>query len=105
MASAVSIATLLTAPAFGFMGIGFPRIAMSWFAYGWGAALPGTWYLMARIDQTIRGTPVALSWRPVLVLLCFVAGLASIAILLLQRIRMRAGPGPRERLRPSEVVP
>jgi ABC-2 type transport system permease protein len=99
MAGAVSIATLLTAPAFGFMGISFPRIAMSWFAYAWGAALPGTWYLMARIDQTIRGTPIALSWRPVLVLMCFVAGLSSFAVLQLQRIRERAGPSPRE-LRP-----
>jgi ABC-2 type transport system permease protein len=105
MASAVSIATLLTAPAFGFMGIGFPRIAMSWFAYAWGAALPGTWYLMARIDQTIRGMPVALSWRPVLVLLCFVVGLSSLAVLFLQRIRVRAGPSPRERRRPGPVPP
>ena len=38
MASAVSIGTLLTAPAFGFMGIGFPRLGMSAFAYGYGRA-------------------------------------------------------------------
>jgi ABC-2 type transport system permease protein len=96
MASAVSIATILTAPAFGFMGISFPRIAMSPFAYGWGSALPGTWYLMARIDQTIRGTPADLSAHPVLVLLAFVVGLASVAAFLCERIRVRAGPSPRE---------
>jgi ABC-2 type transport system permease protein len=44
MASAVSIATLLTAPAFGFMGISFPRFAMGAFAYAWGrrCRAPGT---------------------------------------------------------------
>ena len=54
IASAVSIGTLLTAPAFGFMGIGFPRLGMNAFAYGYGALLPGTWYLTARIDQTVQ---------------------------------------------------
>jgi ABC-2 type transport system permease protein len=78
VAVAVSIATLLTAPAFGFMGIGFPRLGMNAFAYGYGEMLPGTWYLMARIDQTIRGTPVDLSWEPVLVLLGFVIVLISL---------------------------
>ena len=39
MATAVSIGTLLTSPAFGFMGIGFPRLGMNAFAYGWGALL------------------------------------------------------------------
>jgi ABC-2 type transport system permease protein len=106
MASAVSIATILTAPAFGFMGISFPRIGMSLFAYAWGSALPGTWYLMARIDQTIRGAPIALSAKPILVLLGFVVALSSLAALQLERIRVRAGPSPRE-LRPliGEVAP
>jgi ABC-2 type transport system permease protein len=89
MASAISIGTLLTAPAFGYMGIGFPRLAMGHFAYGWGAILPGTWYLTARIDQTIRGTPLELSWRPILVLLAFVVALATLAVLRLQAIRAR----------------
>lgn len=93
MASAISIGTLLTAPAFGFMGIGFPRIAMSAFAYGWGALLPGTWYLTARIDQTIRGTPPDLAWKPVLVLAGFVLGLAILVALRLVALRGR-GPTP-----------
>jgi ABC-2 type transport system permease protein len=106
MASAVSVATILTAPAFGFMGISFPRIAMSAFAYFWGQMLPGTWYLTARIDQTIRGTPLALSAKPVLVLLAFVVGLAGIAALQFERIRVRAGPSPREVApRASEATP
>jgi ABC-2 type transport system permease protein len=78
MLSAVSLGTLMTAPAFGFMGIGFPRLGMNAFAYGWGELLPGTWYLTARIDQTVRGTPVDLSSKPLLVLLAFTVGLAGL---------------------------
>lgn len=85
--TAVSIATLLTAPAFGFMGIGFPRLGMNAFAYHWGALLPGTWYLMARIDQTIRGTPLGLSWKPILVLLAFVIAFAGLAAWRLEGMR------------------
>ncbi len=90
MASAVSIGTLLTAPAFGFMGIGFPRLGMSAFAYGYGSLLPGTWYLIARIDQTVRGTPVDLSWKPVLILLAFVIGLAGLVAWRLENSRAAA---------------
>jgi ABC-2 type transport system permease protein len=89
-ATAVSIATLLTSPAFGFMGIGFPRLGMNAFSLGFGSLLPGTWYLTARIDQTIRGTPLDLSWRPILVLLAFVVGLAGLVALRLERIRANA---------------
>ena len=90
MVSAISIATLLTSPAFGFMGIGFPRLGMNAFAYGWGALLPGTWYLTARIDQTVRGTPLDLSWTPILILAAFVVGLGALVALLLDNIRARS---------------
>jgi ABC-2 type transport system permease protein len=89
LASAVSIGSLLTAPAFGYMGVSFPRLGMNDFAYGWGEILPGTWYLMARIDQTIRGTPLDLSWKPVLVLCAFVVGLGGLTVLRLETIRAR----------------
>jgi ABC-2 type transport system permease protein len=85
--SAVSIGTLVTAPAFGFMGIGFPRLGMNAFSYAWGALLPGTWYLTARVDQTVRGTPIELSWKPVLVLLAFTIALAGLAALKLESMR------------------
>jgi ABC-2 type transport system permease protein len=88
-ASAVSIGTLLTAPAFGYMGVSFPRHGMNAFAYGWGDILPGTWYLMVRIDQTIRGTPVELSSKPVLVLVAFVIGLGGLVAVLLEMNRAR----------------
>ncbi|KWV60070.1 ABC transporter permease [Rhizobium altiplani] len=94
MASAISIGTLLMAPAFGFMGIGFPRIGMNAFAYNWGQMIPGTWYLMARIDQTIRGTPLYLSWTPIAVLLFMVLLFASLTALRLEVIRTRRRPLP-----------
>ncbi|MCP4615749.1 MAG: ABC transporter permease [Bradyrhizobium sp.] len=95
VAVAVSIATVLMAPAFGFMGIGFPRLGMNAFAYGYGEILPGTWYLMARVDQTIRGTPIDLSWRPILVLLGFVVVLISLAAVQILRMRRSADrPAP-----------
>ncbi len=99
MATAISIATLMTAPAFGFMGIGFPRIAMNWFAYIYGGLLPGTWYLTARIDQTVRGTPLELSWHPVLVLAVFVIVLAGLIFVRGQAIRARADASAALRLR------
>jgi len=94
MASAISIGTLLMAPAFGFMGIGFPRIGMNAFAYHWGQLIPGTWYLMARIDQTIRGTPLYLSWTPIAVLVFMVLLFASLTALRLEVIRARRRPLP-----------
>jgi ABC-2 type transport system permease protein len=90
LGTAVSIGTLLTAPAFGFMGIGFPRFGMSAFAYGYGALLPGTWYLTARIDQTVRGTPLDLSWKPVLILSAFVIGLAGLVAWRMESLRTAA---------------
>ncbi|SDP39447.1 ABC transporter permease [Phyllobacterium sp. OV277] len=87
VASAISLATLIVSPAFGFMGIGFPRLGMNAFAYWWGATLPGTWYLTARVDQTVRGTPFDLSLHPILVLLAFVIGLALVAGVKLEFVR------------------
>jgi ABC-2 type transport system permease protein len=89
MVSAVAISTLITAPAFGFMGIGFPRIGMNAFAYHWGGILPGTWYLMARIDQTVRGAPLDLSLRPIATLLFMVLLLVSLTALRLAAIGAR----------------
>jgi ABC-2 type transport system permease protein len=67
--------------------------------------LPGTWYLTARIDQTVRGTPLALSAKPVLVLLAFVIALALVAAWQFERMRVAAGPGPREiARRPGEAM-
>jgi ABC-2 type transport system permease protein len=60
---------------------------MNAFAYGWGELLPGTWYLTARIDQTIRGTPVDLSFKPLFVLAAFAVGLAGLVAWKLESMR------------------
>lgn len=100
MANAISIGTLLMAPAFGFMGIGFPRIGMNAFAYSWGQIIPGTWYMTARIDQTLRGTPLYLSLKPVAVLLFMVVLLAGLTALRLEVMRAR-----RQREREQPIAP
>jgi ABC-2 type transport system permease protein len=105
MASAISIGALLTSPAFGFMGIGFPRLGMNAFAYAWGALLPGTWYLTARIDQTVRGTPLDLSWKPILILAAFVIVLGSVAALRLESIRRSTPRASGGLSRVEEAVP
>lgn len=94
MASAVSMATLVTAPAFGLMGIGFPRFGMNLFSWWWGALLPGTWFLTLRIDQTIRGAPVAFSVKPLLVLAAFVVVLGGLTVLYLEILRRRVAAAP-----------
>ncbi|MDM9627794.1 ABC transporter permease [Rhizobium sp. S152] len=95
-ATAISVATLIFAPSFGYMGIGFPRLGMNTFAYHWGELIPGTWYLMARIDQTLRGTPVDLSWRPIASLAIFVVVLGGLTAIKLNAMgaRPRAARGP-----------
>jgi ABC-2 type transport system permease protein len=89
MTTALSIAGLLTAPAFGFMGISFPRLGMNAFPHAWGALLPGTWYLQARVDQTIRGTPLDLSLPPIVILAAYVVVLACLCGLRLDTLRRR----------------
>lgn len=102
MSTAIGIGSLIAAPAFGFMGISFPRIGMNAFAYGWGELLPGTWYLAARIDQTLRGAPIELSTQPLAHLLASVIVLAPVTAFGLLRIRGRV---VRERRpMPSEAV-
>jgi len=96
MASAVSIATLITAPAFGFMGIGFPRFGMNLFSQWWGALMPGTWFLTLRIDQTVRGTPADLSLQPLFILGIFVLVPALLLLLRLEALRRSAGSPVRD---------
>jgi ABC-2 type transport system permease protein len=88
-ATAISIGALFAAPAFGFMGIGFPRLGMNFFAYHWGQLLPGTWYLMVRVDQTVRGTPVDLSLQPLLSLLALMLILLLLVFLRLTVLGLR----------------
>jgi ABC-2 type transport system permease protein len=90
MGTAASIIAMITAPAFGFMGLGFPREAMSWAAQGWSALIPGTWYVQLRIDQSLRATPVEISVWPVLWLALIALGLAALVLMQLARLRRSA---------------
>ena len=87
MGTAASMIAIITAPAFGFMGLGFPREAMSTVAQAWGALIPGTWYVQLRIDQSLRATPVEISVWPVLWLALIVLGLAALTLAQLARLR------------------
>ena len=87
MGTAASIIAVITAPAFGFMGLGFPREAMAPLAQAWGALIPGTWYVQLRIDQSLRATPVEISVWSVLWLALIALGLAALTLAQLARLR------------------
>lgn len=48
------VISVSSSPAFGFMGLFFPRISMDAAAHTWSSMLPLTWYMEARLDQTLR---------------------------------------------------
>lgn len=52
---ALGLAGLMTAPAFSFAGISFPRMSMNDFSQIWSTIIPLTPYLEARTDQVVRG--------------------------------------------------
>ena len=94
MGTAASIIAVITAPAFGYMGLGFPREAMSPLAQAWGALIPGTWYVQLRIDQSLRATPVEISIWPVLWLALITLGLAALVLAQLARLRRTVEVAP-----------
>lgn len=89
METAISMIALIMAPAFGFMGIGFPRLGMNGFANFWGAIIPGTWYTQLRIDQTVRGAPTDVSAYPLGILMVFVVVLTALGALRLEQMRRK----------------
>jgi ABC-2 type transport system permease protein len=70
----LSFTGILSSPAFGYAGVGFPIVAMSPFAHAWGAILPLRWYIQILFDQAARGAPVTSSALPFAIL----AGLAML---------------------------
>jgi ABC-2 type transport system permease protein len=79
------------------MGISFPRFGMNLFSQWWGALLPGTWFLTLRIDQTVRGTPLDLSLKPLVILGFFVLVPALLLLLRLEALRRGSkSPAPRK---------
>ncbi|MFN4129263.1 MAG: ABC transporter permease, partial [Paracoccaceae bacterium] len=92
--TAASIIAVITAPAFGYMGLGFPREAMSPLAQAWGTLIPGTWYVQLRIDQSLRATPIEISIWPVLSLALIALGLAALVLAQLARLRRTVEVAP-----------
>lgn len=89
---AISLVAVILAPAFGYMGIGFPRAAMPALAQIWSGAIPGTWYLQLRIDQSLRATPPDLSLAPLLALLAMVVVLGAAVLARLAWMRREVTP-------------
>jgi ABC-2 type transport system permease protein len=93
LAFGLSLTGIFCSPAFGFVGVGFPLLAMSGFARSWGDLLPLRWYMQILSDQAARGVPAEHSVEPFAVL----AGLAMIyfalAALRLRSIARKALPG------------
>ncbi len=58
---ATSAAAFIATPAFAFVGLTFPTMAMPPVAQAWGALLPLTHYLRLLVEQIMRGAPPAAS--------------------------------------------
>ncbi len=82
-------ASSFSSPAFGFIGLFFPRIAMSWYAIAWGAILPITWYAEIRLDQTIRGHELPYNLEPLLWLVLI--GLVTFVFVVLRMWMLNKG--------------
>jgi ABC-2 type transport system permease protein len=98
----LGLASLIVAPAFGFIGVGFPIIAMNAFSLAWSAILPLRWYMEVLLGQAARGLPLHDSARPFAAL----AGLAVLfALFALLRLRSVAASIDSEAPRPVPPPP
>ena len=71
-ARAFSLAAVLTAPGFAFMGVTFPASQMGELAQLWRALLPVSHYAELQLGQASLGLVGQAAWQPVLALLGFV---------------------------------
>ena len=102
----LGLSALIVSPAFGFVGVGFPILAMNTFSLAWGALLPLRWYMSVLVGQAARGLPLQDSAGPF-------AALTGLAILyaLLAMLRLRSvaasvgGEAPRPDLTPPVAAP
>jgi ABC-2 type transport system permease protein len=60
----LGITGLIVSPAFGFVGVGFPILAMNAFSLVWSAILPLRWYMEVLLGQAARGLALQDSARP-----------------------------------------
>ena len=81
--SGLSAVGVITGPAFGFTGVTLPSLSMNSFSGLWAHALPVSSYLVIRVDNFVRGAPIALSMSALLWLVGLVVVYGGVAILLL----------------------
>jgi ABC-2 type transport system permease protein len=85
LATGLGLTGLIVSPAFGFVGVGFPIIAMNAFSTALAAILPLRWFMAVLLGQAARGLPLQESARPFAAL----AGL-SVLFTLLAVLRLRS---------------
>jgi len=100
----LSMAAIVTSPAFGFAGVGLPVLAMGDFARSWGALLPLRWYLEILTDQAARGSPARDSALPFAILAGMAFGFFALAWLCLRRLPT-ARPEQHEEALPTDGPP
>ena len=98
LAFGLSLAGIICSPAFGFVGVGFPLLAMSGFARSWGDLLPVRWYMQILSDQAARGVPAVHSIEPLALLGGLTLVYFGLAILRLRSVALRPLP-------PDEAAP
>jgi ABC-2 type transport system permease protein len=89
LAFGLSLAGIICSPAFGFVGVGFPLLAMSGFARSWGDLLPVRWYMQILSDQAARGIPAVHSIEPLAILAGLTLAYFALAILRLRTVARR----------------
>lgn len=89
LATGLGLTGFIVSPAFGFVGVGFPLLAMNGFAQVWGALLPLRWYMTVLLGQAARGLPLADSAGPFAALAAITAIYALSAVLRLRSIARR----------------
>jgi ABC-2 type transport system permease protein len=74
LSTGLGLTGLIVSPAFGFVGVGFPILAMNAFSIAWSVILPLRWYMEVLLGQAARGLALQDSARPF-------AALAGLAVL------------------------
>ena len=92
LAFGLSLTGSICSPAFGFVGVGFPLLAMSGFARSWGDLLPLRWYMQILSDQAARGVPAVHSIEPLAILAGLTLAYFALAILRLRTVARRSLP-------------
>jgi ABC-2 type transport system permease protein len=80
---ALAAVSIITGPAFGFTGVTLPSLSMNGFSALWAQALPVNSYLLVRIDNVVRGAPIALAMPELLRLVGLIVIYGGLTVLLL----------------------